>query len=391
MMMSLRSLVSVIAIAFTLGIGMYNGVHDMSHVVETLSSIEKELNPLQPMTGSEQSKIVSMPYKNWTKDIIREPIPRPSAKALFDGSNVTGDVSWLLNLAIIGFGKCGTSSMVGHFSQHKQISMMNREHCEFTWRDDDTILLKALESELPHGNYMRGLKCPSLVRSPLGMQRLAKYFPNVRLIVGVRHPILWFESLYNFRQRQFGYSLFPAHKLIGKCQDLGPNKKVHGVCTEEARFQEALIGLGKTSMSTTDEMQYFLSSEKKPENLTVISQMKVFVYDIAQVEDKDEERSQLFMDDMQTFLQMTEPFKPMGQKSGGKTKQSRIDICEQKYDHLREALLDIGVNASRWIRRFFVPAEGVTVSSPKFFEQSLAKWEIDPCEERRANNTFPPK
>jgi hypothetical protein len=193
------------------------------------------------------------------------------------------------------------------------------------------------------------------------------------------------------RQRQFGYSLFPAHKLIGKCQDLGPNKKVHGVCTEEARFQEALIGLGKTSMSTTDEMQYFLSSEKKPENLTVISQMKVFVYDIAQVEDKDEERSQLFMDDMQTFLQMTEPFKPMGQRSGGKTKQSRIDICEQKYDHLREALLDIGVNASRWIRRFFVPAEGVTVSSPKFFEQSLAKWEIDPCEERRANNTFPPK
>jgi hypothetical protein len=189
--MSLRSLVSVIAIAFTLGIGMYNGVHDMSHVVETLSSIEKELNPLQPMTGSEQSKIVSMPYKNWRKDIIREPIPRPSAKALFDGSNVTGDVSWLLNLAIIGFGKCGTSSMVGHFSQHKQISMMHREHCEFTWRDDDTILLKALESELPHGNYMRGLKCPSLVRSPLGMQRLAKYFPNVRLIVGVRHPILW--------------------------------------------------------------------------------------------------------------------------------------------------------------------------------------------------------
>ncbi|EEC51248.1 predicted protein [Phaeodactylum tricornutum CCAP 1055/1] len=374
MMMSLRSLVSVIAIAFTLGIGMYNGVHDMSHVVETLSSIEKELNPLQPMTGSEQSKIVSMPYKNWRKDIIREPIPRPSAKALFDGSNVTGDVSWLLNLAIIGFGKCGTSSMVGHFSQHKQISMMHREHCEFTWRDDDTILLKALESELPHGNYMRGLKCPSL-------PSIFRTFDS-SLEFGIQSFV---------RQRQFGYSLFPAHKLIGKCQDLGPNKKVHGVCTEEARFQEALIGLGKTSMSTTDEMQYFLSSEKKPENLTVISQMKVFVYDIAQVEDKDEERSQLFMDDMQTFLQMTEPFKPMGQKSGGKTKQSRIDICEQKYDHLREALLDIGVNASRWIRRFFVPAEGVTVSSPKFFEQSLAKWEIDPCEERRANNTFPPK
>jgi hypothetical protein len=32
---------------------------------------------------------------------------------------------------------------------------------------------------------------------PKAMNAIAQYWPNTGLIVGVRHPVLWFESFYN--------------------------------------------------------------------------------------------------------------------------------------------------------------------------------------------------
>jgi hypothetical protein len=44
----------------------------------------------------------------------------------------------------------------------------------------------------------RGIKCPGdLENTPLAMRNYEKFFPKTNYIVGIRHPVLWFESFYN--------------------------------------------------------------------------------------------------------------------------------------------------------------------------------------------------
>jgi hypothetical protein len=44
---------------------------------------------------------------------------------------------------------------------------------------------------------IRGYKAPMDLQTPLAMELIATYFPSARLFVGLRNPILWFESFYN--------------------------------------------------------------------------------------------------------------------------------------------------------------------------------------------------
>ena len=43
-----------------------------------------------------------------------------------------------------------------------------------------------------------GVKCSEMIRKPLGIDNWAD-ISNANLIVGVRHPVEWFQSNYNYR------------------------------------------------------------------------------------------------------------------------------------------------------------------------------------------------
>jgi hypothetical protein len=184
-----------------------------------------------------------------------------------------------------------------------------------------------------------------------------------------------------------GYHLLPAQELIGKCRNLSPSTNVRAVCTERAKFHNHLARLRKTSMESTEERQHFSADVQNVSYAHGFSETKVFLYDMAQLEDKNQNRSDILLDDLRSFLRVTKPFSQKVRKEKRIVSNAiRIDICDVEYDHLREVLLVTGVEASRWIRRVFFHAEGVTVSSPDFMDQLLAKWEEDPCEERRAKS-----
>ena len=79
-------------------------------------------------------------------------------------------------------------------------------------------LIKDLYQQLPAGQYTRGLKCPMDLENPaLSTRNYNQFFPQTDFIVGIRHPILWFESFYNFRVHN-EFRMPPAEKLVGKCQ-----------------------------------------------------------------------------------------------------------------------------------------------------------------------------
>jgi hypothetical protein len=44
-----------------------------------------------------------------------------------------------------------------------------------------------------------GIKCPTGIKNTYQIETLMKLSSDTRLIIGVRHPVLWFESFYNYR------------------------------------------------------------------------------------------------------------------------------------------------------------------------------------------------
>ena len=55
-------------------------------------------------------------------------------------------------------------------------------------------------------------------------------------------------------------------------------------------------------------------------------------------------------------------------------------------DELRQVLMGQAIDASRWIRKYFVNAQDVVVSSPDYLiDHILPLWEEDPCVRRRQN------
>lgn len=132
-----------------------------------------------------------------------EPIPRPPLESIVQGWSISGDASWLLQFSIVGFPKCGTSTLMHHLRAHPQVNIYPDERCELG-ANQHARLIEDLYRDFPASNsthsFIRGIKCPAdLENTQLAMPNYKKVFPKTKMLVGVRHPVLWFESFYNFR------------------------------------------------------------------------------------------------------------------------------------------------------------------------------------------------
>lgn len=105
---------------------------------------------------------------------------------------ISGSVDWLLDFAILGHAKCATTYLMNWLRQHDSVQMHDREVCDLNNRQPASLVRK-LYTELPAGeDFVRGYKCPGhFSREPLRYFR--QYFTKTKLIVGLRHPVRWFE------------------------------------------------------------------------------------------------------------------------------------------------------------------------------------------------------
>jgi hypothetical protein len=190
-----------------------------------------------------------------------------------------------------------------------------------------------------------------------------------------------FESFYNFRL-QNGIPMPPAETLIGRCR-----KKSNNVCTNRANFHVFLVNFGKTNFTQVDELALIDADMRKAVN-PVPTRRRVFLYEISQL--SHPQRESQFRKDLQHFLHLQIPIDPFVWFKPGKNQTNeridikqfsgnKINICEDRYMELRKVLLHHADQASRWIRGYFLNANGVVVSSRRHFEQILQSWEIDPC------------
>jgi hypothetical protein len=119
---------------------------------------------------------------------LPQPNPRPPLDSIVHSRfNITGDVSWLLDFSIVGFPKCGTSSLMYLFQSHPEIQIFSHERCEMG-ANHQARIINDLYKDFPAGDeYVRGIKCPGdLENTQISMPAYQKYFPQTDFFVGVR-------------------------------------------------------------------------------------------------------------------------------------------------------------------------------------------------------------
>lgn len=184
----------------------------------------------------------------------------------------------------------------------------------------------------------------------------------------------------------------PAENLVGRCK-----KGWNNVCTYRSNFHIFLSNLGKTNMTTDEMEQQYVDEPFRKTMDPVPTSRRVFLYEVSQLSDPDEDRALQFRTDLQHYLHLKQPIDPFiwykpgrnhtNERNLDEVLSRKIDICDERYAELRSVLMHHAVQASGWIRNYFIPADGVIVSSRGgYLEDTLLKsWERDPCTERRRN------
>ena len=205
------------------------------HFVYQTKDIEKEVQMNKYVTFQKVPKPIhpSSYYKAQNdKGLFDESIPGRSDTSYPDDK--------MIDFAIVGFPKCSTTFLRNSLlSSTKQIFFGNDEN-EIHYLDhNDVPTFKKLFKN--HTETINGFKCPDLLYSEVGVFNLHTHFPTTDLIISVRHPVLWFQSFYNYRVRN-GYKMAEPHQLIGNCpgfnDDILNSKKArvevqaHKVCTD---------------------------------------------------------------------------------------------------------------------------------------------------------------
>lgn len=83
--------------------------------------------------------------------------------------------------------------MMEWISSHPKMQCFPEEVMDLMKYRPGALLAKLYS--LPSGDFQRGYKSPSDVAMSHVTKQLGTIFPKTKLIVGLRHPVRWFESL----------------------------------------------------------------------------------------------------------------------------------------------------------------------------------------------------
>lgn len=290
------------------------------------------------------------------------------------------DISSYLSFAIIGMSKTGTTSLLRTLVN--STNMISKERCDLV-NDDIPLLLNALynlKQSSSNPNLPTGIKCPQDVSSTKSIDNYKKHFYKTKLIIGLRHPILWFESLYNFNVRNMN-KMIHTDKLE-RCV-----RGSHGICAWRANIADFLAALNKTPLNK-EEMQYMALQETQQRKDGNVG--PVFLYEISQLNEDNKGVSSELRKDLAEFLGIKESISEFPHVStagvldwidGIKdfTQDYMIDICDEEHAFIRSLLMTKAKNASEWILKYFLQSADVHVSSREYFIKQIKGWSQDPC------------
>jgi len=287
-----------------------------------------------------------------------------------------------LDFFIIGFPKCGTSTLMSTFDINDETSILHMKDGtpEYSLHNANDQMMEQLFAELKgmdvSDQVKRGIKWPSGIHDVSAIKLLLKHNPpnkKTNLIVGLRHPVRWFESFYNFRRIQAEETdSLPAESLTGSA---APWRAVH---TDNARFEEYIVQLGNFDLTKNDLVSLAQNIRTKQ---IIRTPYEVFFYDVEQLTDTDSERFSSFKNDMTSFLGLDSTLHFNNENHvGGLDFNGKIDICADQFSNIREVLTSNGAISANWIKTNLANGVNIKWGGGGHFFDLVDDWGSDPCE-----------
>ena len=363
---------------------------------------------------STPSKKVTITTATTTNTTEKYTIP-PLKDLIGKNGKIIGDISWMLDFAIIGFPKSGTSFLKKYLNQTNEAFVYHREFCIKKPSDLKRFVetyhelhvrfqqqQQQQQQSKQNNNTIRfGLKCPGVLYRSYDMKIYKTYFPNTKLVVGIRHPVSWFESFYNYQMVRNVSMPSSTASLVGKCEN---HQKV---CTDRARFHAALARLRKTPLvekeeinllfgtryeNETDEskknynhsssshsqqrrQQRFLSSNKVKQRDDEFPN-KLLLYEVRQLHQNDSTRT-ILSEALRNYIDIQQDLPPI--LSYKNAKPRAINICDDAHANVRRLLVEHGRDAAVWMTQYLMKNPTVEIASPESFGRLLESWSVDPC------------
>lgn len=318
---------------------------------------------------------------------------QPKIIGSVSNSSLREEESIGLDVIIAGFPKCGTTTLLHSFLQHNETMIAPVEFCglEHDSQPEERIReLNKVLAKMPNPNtsglsVQRGIKCPGTITGARGIELISSTFKQAKIIVGLRHPVSFFQSFYNYRVtemynilRRENPELPPDALSIENPPsplDLVGSNAWKGVSTDLARYELGLMQLGKTPLSSADLSD--LGSHGKRLSPT---RLKIFLFSMEQLSDPNEVRASEFRSDLQRFLRLESPFDPFPHANTNRVRSKEsIDICDVSFIELRKLLTKQGKITAQWIRDQLLKSEDIIVGSRAYFISLIETWGDDPC------------
>ena len=319
-----------------------------------------------------------------------------NTKKLLHNADINGTI---LDFIIAGFPKCGTTTMMANLGYIAPMPVS-----DVCTRVSQTTYYSYKNWPKEHqGNQteeklFRGSKCPMFLESNM-VTELDNLLPRTKLIAGIRHPVLWFQSFWNMQRANNNrkYLHGDPYKFVTPCPNENgwgcrvscPHKQL--ICASRARFHVALARLGRTDMS---QKEIELLSPNDPDGGVNVKNLHIrnpiFLYEYEMLNEE------YMWSRLGRFLGVNKPLQHDQRRAGGKNRSLAIDFCDDKFDDFRALLMPIAYNVSVWIQDYFIPIaknknqNDVIIPEPDTFWKLVDDYKHDPCGKltMKDNGTF---
>lgn len=152
-----------------------------------------------------------------------------------------------VDFLIAGFARSGTHTVRGNLMEHPEVQIASQE-LTFNWGNVPLVMqLRDYHSSFPPGErLLRGGKGEGVALSPRILQHLTKV-PRMKLVIIIREPVEWIESLYNLR----AYECFLREE---ECSHL---PSLHDVILNGASFEDVKLEDAFLSRSVEHAVKLF--------------------------------------------------------------------------------------------------------------------------------------
>jgi len=296
----------------------------------------------------------------------------------------------IMDFVIAGFAKCGTTTLEANLAYLAPMP----EAQDVCTPVHQTVYYSYINwpkryasGSYPNGTekILRGTKCPAFI-SGNWLKEWSTHLPRTKIIVGIRHPVLWFQSFWNMQLRNGqlrANQRDPYMRLRqcfgGNCRNGCPDGQLF--CTNRARFHLSLAALGKTPLSP-DERQLLSPNDLdggmnlKNNNIT----NHIFLYE------QQELNEEYVWAYLAKYLDVD--YIPHDKRRGSYAKKEPsvfTDFCEDQYDLFRALMMPNAYELSVWLQEYFLPVAmddnrpDVVVPNVTHMMELVDKYKYDPC------------